>query len=244
MKVAVMGGTGMIGSQVVERLRASGHEVAGHSRSSGVDLVSGEGVTEAVAGIDVVVDVTNSPTFDAASVEFFRSSATHLIRESAKAGVGHLVVLSIVGVDEVPGMDYYKAKVLQEEIVKSGSIPYSIVRATQFMEFMRFLVSMAAQETPVRMPSTPVQPVTAREVAAVVTETAVNPPLRGTVDLAGPEVFPFDALGRITLAAEGDDREVVTDDSAGMLAVVPGDALTAKAGARLATTRYRDWLAS
>lgn len=242
MKVVVMGGTGMIGSQVVKDLREAGHEAVGYSRSSGVDLTTGRGVAEAVAGADVVVDVTNSPTFDAASVGFFRSSATHLVEESAKAGVGHLVLLSIVGVDLVPAMDYYKAKVVQEEIVKSGSVPYSIVRATQFMEFMQFLVSMAAEETPVRMPSTPVQPITAREVAAVVGEIAVNPPLRGTLDLAGPEVFPFDELGRITLAAGNDDREVVTDDSAGMLAVVPGDALTAKEGARLAATRYRDWL--
>ncbi|MCF2132179.1 MULTISPECIES: SDR family oxidoreductase [Streptomyces] len=242
MKVAVMGGTGMIGSQVVKDLREAGHEAVGHSRSSGVDLTTGRGVAEAVAGADVVVDVTNSPTFDAASVEFFRSSATHLVEESAKAGVGHIVVLSIVGVDLVPAMDYYKAKVVQEEIVKSGSVPYSIVRATQFMEFVRFLVSMAAGETPVRMPSTPVQPITAREVADVVGEISVNPPLQDTVDLAGPEVFPFDELGRITLAAGGDDREVVTDDSAGMLAVVPGDALTAGEGARLAATRYQDWL--
>ncbi|MCI4146607.1 SDR family oxidoreductase [Streptomyces albogriseolus] len=242
MKVAVMGGTGMIGSQVVKDLREAGHEAVGYSRSSGVDLTTGQGVAEAVADADVVVDVTNSPTFDAASVEFFRSAATHLVEESEKAGVGHLVLLSIVGVDLVPAMDYYKAKVVQEEIVKSGSVPYSIVRATQFMEFMQFLVSMAAQETPVRMPSTPVQPITAREVAAVVGEIAVSSPLQGTVDLAGPEVFPFDELGRITLAAAKDDREVVTDDSAGMLAVVPGDALTAGEGARLATTRYQDWL--
>ncbi|GAA2280990.1 LysR family transcriptional regulator [Streptomyces ruber] len=242
MKVAVMGGTGMIGSQVVEDLQEAGHEVAGYSLSSGVDLTSGKGVAEAVAGSDVVVDVTDSPTFDAASVDFFRAATSHLVEESAKAGVRHIVLLSIVGVDLVPGVDYYRAKVLQEDLLKAGPVPYSIVRATQFMEFVRFLVSTAARTTPVRLPSTLVQPIAAREVAAAVAEAAVNPPLRGTVDIAGPEVFPIDELGRVTLAAQDDSREVVTDDSAGMLAAVRGDALTAKEGARLASTHYRDWL--
>ncbi|MBK3626378.1 NAD(P)H-binding protein [Streptomyces sp. MBT49] len=243
MKFAVIGGTGRIGSQVVEDLRAAGHEAVPHSPSTGVDIITGQGLAEAVAGADVVVNLTNSPTFDEASLAFFRTSMDNLLAASEKAGVGHFVILSIVGVDQVPGLDYYRAKVLQEDLLKAGSVPYSIVRATQFMEFMDAVLSWTAEGDTVRLPRTPVQPIAAADVARFVAETAQGAPLGGVLDIAGPDRYPLDELGRLTLAARNDGRTVVTDDTAGMFAAVHGDVLTAPSGARIAPTRYRDWLA-
>ncbi|MFI5965628.1 SDR family oxidoreductase [Streptomyces asoensis] len=243
MKFAVIGGTGRIGSQVVEDLRAAGHEAVPHSPSTGVDIITGQGLAEAVAGADVVVNLTNSPTFDEASLAFFRTSMDNLLAASEKAGVGHFVILSIVGVDQVPGLDYYRAKVLQEDLLKAGSVPYSIVRATQFMEFMDAVLSWTAEGDTVRLPRTPVQPIAAADVARFVAETAQGAPLGGVLDIAGPDRYPLDELGRLTLAARNDGRTVVTDDTAGMFAAVHGDVLTAPSGARIAPTRYPDWLA-
>ncbi|WP_413101007.1 SDR family oxidoreductase [Streptomyces sp. Inha503] len=241
MKFAVIGGTGLIGSQVVKNLNAAGHEAVPHALSTGVDIISGKGLDEAVAGADVVVNLTNSPTFDEASPAFFKTSMDNLLAAARKGGVGHFVILSIVGVDQVPELDYYRAKVLQEEILAAGPIPYSIVRATQFMEFMDAVLSWTADGDTVRLPATPIQPIAAKDVAAAVTEAAVGGPLRGIRNVAGPEVFPLDELGRITLARKGDPRTVVTDPDAGMFAVVQGDVLT-DTGAQLAPTRYVDWL--
>ncbi|MBI0378587.1 SDR family oxidoreductase [Streptomyces albiflaviniger] len=241
MKFAVIGGTGLIGSQVVKNLNAAGHEAVPHALSTGVDIISGRGLDEAVAGADVVVNLTNSPTFDEASPAFFKTSMDNLLAAARKGGVGHFVILSIVGVDQVPELDYYRAKVLQEEILAAGPIPYSIVRATQFMEFMDAVLSWTADGDTVRLPATPIQPIAAKDVAAAVTEAAVGAPLRGIRNVAGPEVFPLDELGRITLAHKGDPRTVVTDPDAGMFAVVRGDVLT-DTGAQPAPTRYVDWL--
>ncbi|TMU94930.1 NAD(P)H-binding protein [Streptomyces sp. DASNCL29] len=241
MKFAVIGGTGLIGSQVVKNLHAAGHEAVPHALSTGVDIISGQGLDEAVAGADVVVNLTNSPTFDEASPAFFKTSMDNLLAAARKGGVGHFVILSIVGVDQVPELDYYRAKVLQEEILAAGPIPYSIVRATQFMEFMDAVLSWTADGDTVRLPATPIQPIAAKDVAAAVAEAAVGTPLRGIRNVAGPEVFPLDELGRITLAHKGDSRTVVTDPDAGMFAVVQGDVLT-DTGAQLAPTRYVDWL--
>lgn len=243
MKFAVLGGTGLIGSQVVKNLGAAGHEAVPHSPSTGVDLISGAGVAEAVTGADVVVNLTNSPTFDDASPAFFRTSMENLLDASARAGVGHAVVLSIVGVDQVPELDYYRAKTLQEDLLKAGPIPYSIVRATQFMEFVDAVLSWTADGNTVRLPRTPIQPIAAADVAAAVTEVAAGAPLNGVLDVGGPDVYPLDDLGRLTLTAKGDKRSVVTDDSAGMFAAVRGDVLTTRDGARIAATRYTDWLA-
>lgn len=243
MKFAVLGGTGLIGSQVVKNLAAAGHDAVPHSPSTGVDLISGAGVAEAVAGADVVVNLTNSPTFDDASPAFFRTSMENLLDASARAGVGHAVVLSIVGVDQVPDLDYYRAKVLQEDLLKAGPVPYSIVRATQFMEFVDAVLSWTADGDTVRLPRTPIQPIAAADVAAAVTEVAVGAPLNGVLNVGGPDVYPLDDLGRITLTAKGDQRSVVTDDSAGMFAAVAGDVLTTPDGAHIAATRYVDWLA-
>ncbi|MEU1616642.1 SDR family oxidoreductase [Streptomyces sp. NPDC008238] len=242
MKIAVIGGTGLIGSQVVKNLEAAGHEAVPHSLSTGVDLLSGEGVVEAVAGADVVVNLTNSPTFDEASPAFFQTSMDNLVAASEKGGVGHMVILSIVGVDEVPELDYYRAKVLQEDILKASSLPYSIVRATQFMEFMEATMSWTTDGDTVRLPRTRLQPIAAADVARMVAEVASGPPLNGTVDIAGPDVFPLEEIGRITIAAKGDGRGVVVDDTAGMFAVARGDVLVGGSDARIAPTHYRDWL--
>ncbi|MFF2327849.1 MULTISPECIES: SDR family oxidoreductase [unclassified Streptomyces] len=242
MKCAVLGGTGRIGSQVVQKLNAAGHEAVPHSLSTGVDVVTGQGLEEALAGVDVVVNLTNSMTFDDSSLEFFRTSMDNILAAGRKHGVGHVVVLSIVGADQVPGLDYYRAKVLQEDILKAGPIPYSIVRATQFMEFVDAVLSWTTDGETVRLPATPIQPIAARDVSDAVAEVAAGTPLNGTVDVAGPDVFTLDELGRITLNAHPDGRTVVTDDTAGMFAAVHGDALIAKGGARIAPTRYSDWL--
>lgn len=241
MKIAVIGGTGLIGAQVVRDLVDTGHEAVPHALSTGVDVISGQGVEEAVAGADVVVNLTNSPTFDDKSAAFFRTSMDNLLAASRKAGVGHFVILSIVGVDQVPELDYYRAKALQEEILTAGPIPYSIVRATQFMEFMDAAMSWTVEGDTVRLPATPVQPIAAKDVAQAVAEVAVGAPLGGVRNIAGPDVFALDELGRFTLSRRSDPRTVVTDPTAGMFAAVKGDVLTDR-NARIAPTRYTDWL--
>lgn len=242
MKCTVIGGTGLIGSQVVRGLSDAGHEAVPASLSTGVDLISGEGLDEALRGAATVVNVANSPTFDAASLDFFRTSMGNLLAAGERAGVGHQVVLSIVGVDQVPALDYYRAKALQEELLEQGPTPYSIVRATQFFEFMDAVLSWTSDERTVRLPATPVQPMAAADVADAVAEVAMGEPLRGIRNVAGPDVFRLDELGKVTLAAKGDGRTVVTDDSAGMFAAVEGDVLLGRADARLAPTHYEDWL--
>ncbi|MDT0457898.1 NAD(P)H-binding protein [Streptomyces sp. DSM 41527] len=244
MKIAVIGGTGLIGSQVVKMLTTAGHEAVPQAQSTGVDLLTGEGLPQALTGVDVVVNLTNSPTFDDASLAFFQKTMDHLLTAAEQADVGHVVILSIVGVDEVPDLDYYRAKVLQENVLKAGPVPYSIVRATQFFEFMDAVLTWTADEETVRLPATPVQPIASADVARAVADVAVGSPLRGIHSVAGADVFPLDELGRLTLAARGDRRTVTTDDTAGMFAAVPGDALLAKDDAHIAPTRYRDWISA
>ncbi|MEV0373327.1 NAD(P)H-binding protein [Streptomyces sp. NPDC050636] len=241
MKFAVIGGTGLIGSQVVKNLNAAGHEAVPHSQSTGIDVISGQGLDEAVAGADVIVNLTNSPTFDEASLVFFQTSMDNLLAAGQKGGIRHFVILSIVGVDQVPEVDYYRAKALQEDILTAGPIPYSIVRATQFMEFIDAVLSWTADSDTVRLPATPIQPIASKDVADAVAEVAVGAPLGGIRNIAGPEVFSLDDLGRITLSHKSDGRTVLTDPTAGMFAVVKGDVLTDK-DAHLAPTRYADWL--
>jgi uncharacterized protein YbjT (DUF2867 family) len=242
MKIAVIGGTGLIGSRVVKILQAAGHEALPYSQSTGVDLLSGQGLPEALRGADVVVNLTNSPTFDDASPAFFQTTMDNLLAAAGHAGVGHAVILSIVGAEQVPDLAYYRAKVLQEDILKAGPVPYSIVRATQFFEFVDAILSWTADENTVRLPATLVQPMAAADVAQAVADVSMGSPLRGTRDVAGPDVFPLDELGRITLAAHGDKRTVTTDDSAGMFAAAPRDVLVARDGAVIAPTAYREWL--
>ncbi|MBB5850653.1 SDR family oxidoreductase [Amycolatopsis umgeniensis] len=242
MKFAIIGGTGLIGSQVVRNLNEAGHEAVPHSPSTGVDLLTGQSLDTALDGADVVVNLSNSPTFDEASPAFFQTSMDNLVAAAKKAGTGHFVILSIVGVDQVPELDYYQAKTLQEDILKNSGVPYSIVRATQFMEFVGAVLSWTSDENTVRLPSTPIQPIAAADVAAAVSEVSAGKPLNGTLDVGGPDVYPLDELGRITLSAKGDARSVTVDETAGMFSAVKGDVLTTKDGARIAETRYLDWL--
>lgn len=242
MKLIVIGGTGRIGSQVVQKLTAAGHEAVPAALSTGVDLITGKGLDQALEGADVVVNVANSPTFDEASLDFFRTSMTNLLTAGERAGVRHQVILSIVGVDQVPQLDYYRAKTLQEELLRQGPTPYSIVRATQFFEFMDAVVSWTSDSDTVRLPATRLQPIAAADVVDAVVEVSTGTPLRGIWNVAGPDVFPLDELGRVTLAAQHDSRTVVTDDTAGMFAAVTGDVLIAGPDAHLAPTHYRDWI--
>ncbi|BEL09129.1 NAD(P)H-binding protein [Actinoplanes sichuanensis] len=242
MKIAVIGGTGLIGSQVVRLLTTGGHDVLPLSPSTGVDLLTGSGLPEALAGADVVVNLTNSPTFDEASPAFFRTTMENMLSAAASAGVGHAVILSIVGVDQVPELDYYRAKVLQEDLLRTGPVPYSIVRATQFFEFVDAILSWTSDENTVRLPATPVQPMAAADVARAVADVAAGAPLNGVRNVAGPQVFGLDELGRVALSARGDRRAVVTDPSAGMFAAVPGDVLIGRDDAVLAGTTFLDWL--
>lgn len=244
MKFAIIGGTGLIGSQVVRNLNAAGHEAVPHSPSTGVDILTGNGLDAALDGADVVVNLTNSPTFDDASPTFFQNSMDTLVAAAKKAGTGHFVILSIVGVDQVPDLDYYRAKTLQEDILKASGLPYSIVRATQFMEFVDSVLSWTADDKTVRLPSTPIQPIAAADVAAAVSEVSAGSPLNATLDVGGPDVYPLDELGRITLSANGDKRSVTTDETAGMFSAVRGGVLITQDGARIAATRYLDWIKS
>lgn len=242
MKLTVIGGTGLIGSQVARKLTAAGHQAVPAALSTGLDLITGEGLDQALDGADVVVNVANSPTFDEASLDFFRTSMTNLLAAGERAGVRHQVILSIVGVDEVPQLVYYRAKTLQEDLLRQGPTPYSIVRATQFFEFMNTLVSETADDTTVRLPGTRLQPIASADVAAAVAEVSTGTPLRAIWNVAGPDVFPLDELGRITLAARQDNRTVITDDKAGTFGGVTGDVLTAGPDAHLSLTHYRDWI--
>jgi uncharacterized protein YbjT (DUF2867 family) len=244
MKLTVIGGTGLIGSQVVQKLTAAGHEAVPAAPSTGVDLITGEGVDQALKGAEVVVNVANSPTFDETSLDFFRTSMNNLLAAGERAGVRHQVVLSIVGVDQVPQLDYYRAKTLQEDLLRQGPTPYSIVRATQFFEFVDAILSWTSDDTTVRLPATRIQPMAAADVVDAVVDVATGTPLQGIRNVAGPDVFALDELGRVTLAAKQDDRTVITDDEAGMFAVVTGDVLIAGPDAHLAPTRYQDWLQS
>ena len=242
MKLAVIGGTGLIGSQVVRKLTDAGHEAVPVARSTGVDLITGEGLDRALEGAAVVIDVSNSPTFDAASLDFFRTSMTNLLAAGERAGVRHQVVLSIVGVDQVPQLDYYRAKTLQEDLLGQGPTPYSIVRATQFFEFVDAVLSWTSDGDTVRLPSTPLQPIAAAEVVDTIVDVSTGTPLGGIRNIAGPDVFALDELGRITLAARRDARTVILDENAGLFGAVTGDVLTAGPEAHLAPTHYRDWL--
>lgn len=242
MKIVVVGGTGLIGSQVVALLRDRGHEAVAAAPSTGVDTLTGEGVDEALRGADVVVDVSNSPSFDTEpALDFFTRSARTLFAAERTAGVRHHVALSIVGVDRVPGYGYYEAKVAQENAVRDSGVPFSIVRATQFFEFIAPVMNMSTEGTEVRLPSTRLRPIASADVAAAVAEAAQGEPSNGVRDIAGPEVHGLDRLGEITLAAKPDGRTVVTDDTAGLFAGMP-DVLAGDGAAYLSAVRYEEWL--
>ncbi|MBC9718981.1 NAD(P)H-binding protein [Streptomyces sp. TRM66268-LWL] len=246
MKFAVIGGTGRVGQHIVRSLLAEGHEAAAHSRSTGVDLATGEGLRSALAGADVVIDAAQSAAADESAVAFFRTAAGQVLSAAAKAGVRHAVLLSVVGVGTLPGHPYYRAKSEQEQLYRSGPLPYSVVRATQFFEYLDEILSWTSDAAAgtVRLPSTPLQPVAAADAGRFVARLAAGDPLDGIREVAGPEVLPLDELGRTLLAARGDARRVLTDETAGPFASAPGRRDTAAEGAHLTATRLKDWLTS
>ncbi|MBV1950452.1 SDR family oxidoreductase [Streptomyces sp. BV129] len=242
MRIAVVGAGGFVGSRLVKRLRAKGHEVTGHDRSTGVDLLTGEGVPEALAGAAVVVNTIDAPSFDEAAVPFFRTTTQTLLRAADGAGVRNVVLLSIVGIDQVPDVEYYQAKLEQERLLEAGPVPYTIVRATQFMDFVEPIMSWTSSGDTVRLPTTRIQPVAIDDVVDALAEAATASPLNGIVNVAGPDVFQLDELGRLTLRAHPDGRDVIVDEDAGLFGQVPQDAVTAPPGAHIGTTSYEQWL--
>ncbi|SCE72020.1 Uncharacterized conserved protein YbjT, contains NAD(P)-binding and DUF2867 domains [Micromonospora coriariae] len=243
MKIVVIGGSGLIGSKLVSKLGAQGHEAVPASPKTGVNTLTGEGVGEVLDGADVVVDVSNSPSFeDAAVLEFFQTSTRNLLAAAAEAGVGHYVALSIVGSDRLPDSGYMRAKVAQEKLIAASGLPYSLVHATQFFEFVQGIIDAATEGDTVRLPPALIQPMAADDVASAVAEVTVGVPTNGTVEIAGPEQFRLDELGRHMLAARSDSRSVVTDPEARYFGTTLGErSLVPADGARVAGTRLDDW---
>jgi uncharacterized protein YbjT (DUF2867 family) len=215
MKIVVIGGAGLIGAKAVAILRQGGHEVVAASRKSGVDTVSGEGLGEAMAGAQAVIDVSNAPSSDAGAVlEFFETSSRNLLAADAAAGVRRHVALSIVGADRAPGQGYYRAKVAQENLIEASGLPHTIIRSTQFFEFLGAIADASTEGSVVRLPAGLLQPIAADDVAALVAEAALASPRNGTLEIASPERAPFNEIVARYLKAIGDPRAVVTDPEA------------------------------
>ena len=244
MKIVVIGGTGLIGSKVVKVLRDQDHEVIAASPSKGINSVTGEGLAAALADAQVVVDVANAPSWeDKAVLEFFETSGRNLVAAEVIAGVGHHVALSVVGTDRLLASGYFRAKMAQENLIKTSPIPYTIVRATQFFEFVAGIAQSATEGQTVQLPPVLMRPIAADDVAAVMAETALARPSNGTFDLAGPETIRQDDLVRQFLAATGDTRSVVTNPKALYFGLTVNDqSLTPGDNPRLGSTRFADWL--
>ncbi len=244
MKLVIIGGTGLIGSKLVTKLRAHGHEAVAAAPNTGVNTLTGEGLADALQGASVVVDVSNSPSFeDKAVMEFFTTSTRNLLKSASAAGVTHYVALSVVGTERIPDSPYLRAKNAQETLIKGGGIPYSIVHATQFFEFVNRIADEATDGTTVRLPPVLIQPMAADDVATAVARIAEGAPLNGTVDVAGPQQFRFDELIRQGLAARNDPREVVVDPHARYFGAELGERSLVPAGdARLGEIRFQEWL--
>ena len=246
MKIVVIGGTGLIGSKVITKLGALGHEAVAAAPNTGVNTLTGEGLSEGLKGAQVVVDVSNSPSFeDTAVMNFFQTSTRNLLSYEATAGVGHHVALSIVGSKLLPDSGYMRAKVVQEGLIKESPIPYTIVQATQFFEFTKRIADDATVNNRVYVPPVLFQPIAADDVASALCIVATSSPLNGTIEIAGPKAFRFDELIRQRLRALNDPREVVADPQARYFgaqlserSIVPGN------NARLGATRFEDWLSS
>jgi uncharacterized protein YbjT (DUF2867 family) len=244
MKILVIGGTGLIGSKLVEKLREDGHDPLAASPDTGVDTLTGEGLAEAITGAEVVVDVANAPDWDDAAVlSFFQTSARNLLAAETVAGVRQHVALSVVGADRLPDSGYLRAKLAQEHVVKTATVPYTILRATQFFEFIGRIADSNTVGDTVRLPPVQVQPEAADDVAAALADVAVSAPVNGTVELAGPERFRLDELARRVLRAHNDPRRVMADVHARYFdaelddhSLIPGD------NPRIAPTRFADWL--
>jgi uncharacterized protein YbjT (DUF2867 family) len=246
MKIVVIGGTGLIGSKTVAILRQGGHEVCAASLKSGVNIVTGEGLQEAIAGAQVVVDLANSPSFeDKAVLEFFATSGRNLLAAEAKAGVRHHVALSIVGIDRTPDNGYFRAKVAQEKLVEASGIPFTIIRSTQFMEFLGGIADSSADGNIVRLSPGLFQPIAADDVAAIVADVALAAPRSGVVEIAGPERAPFNEFVARYLKAVGDPREVVSDPEARYFGGrVEEYSLVPLNEARLGTVKFDTWFAT
>jgi uncharacterized protein YbjT (DUF2867 family) len=244
MKIVIIGGSGLIGSKLVTRLREQGHEAVPASPDSGVNTLTGEGLAEVLAGAAVVVDVSNSPSFeDAAVLKFFETSTANLLAAEAAAGVGHHVALSVVGSDRAPDSGYLRAKIAQEKLIRNSSIPYSIVRATQFFEFLKRIADEATDGNTVRIASVLFQPIAAEDVAKAVGRVAVSAPVNGIVEIAGPQQFRFDEFIRLGLGARQDPRVVIADPHARYFGTELGErTLVPGADARLGEIRFEEWL--
>jgi uncharacterized protein YbjT (DUF2867 family) len=244
MKIVVIGGSGLIGSKLVTKLDEQGLEAIPASPNTGVNTLTGEGLADALAGASVVVDVSNAPSFeDAAVLEFFDTSTRNLLAAEAAAGVGHHVALSVVGTERLTQSGYFRAKLAQETLIQESSIPYSIVRATQFFEFVDKIADDATDGTTVRLPPALIQPMAADDVAGALGRIAVGPPENGIVEIAGPDQFALDELIRDRLGTTGDPRQVVTDPQAVYFGITPGRrTLLPGDDAHIAQTRLEDWL--
>jgi uncharacterized protein YbjT (DUF2867 family) len=245
MKIVVIGGTGLIGSKVVNKLREHGHEAVAAAPNTGVNTLTAEGLTEVLKGASVVVDVSNSPSWDDAAVlKFFETSTRNLLTYEAAAGVGHHVALSVVGTDQLSESGYFRAKIAQEKLIKESPIPYTIVHATQFFEFLKGIADISIVDGKVHLPPVLFQPMAAEDVASAVAKVALGTPMNGIVEIAGPEQFRLDELVRRRLATLNDSREVIPDPKAlysgakvSERTLVPGN------NARLGETRFETWLA-
>jgi uncharacterized protein YbjT (DUF2867 family) len=244
MKIVVIGGSGLIGSKLVAKLDERGHETVAASPNTGVDTLTGEGLADAVAGAAVVVDVSNSPSFqDAAVLEFFDTSTRNLLAAEAAAGVGHHVALSVVGTERLTERGYFRAKLAQEQLIKSSSIPYSIVRATQFYEFLNSIAADATDGNTVRLPPALIQPIAADDVANALGRISLGPPLNGIVKIVGPDRFRLDELICAHISTTGDPREVITESDAAYFGITPGErTLLPGDDAHIAYNRFDDWL--
>ena len=244
MKIVVVGGTGLIGSKTVERLRKKGHDVVAASPNSGVNTITGEGLAGALAGAQVVIDLANSPSFEAkAALEFFKTSSRNLLAAEAAAGVGHHLALSLVGTGRLSENGYFLAKTMQESLIRHSSLPFTILRSTHSFEFIDALVRASADDDVVRLSPALVQPVASDDIAAALADLAVRLPLNGIVEVAGPELYPLDQLGRALLAARQDRRQVIADIHARYLGTELNDqSLTPCDHPRFAPTRFEEWL--
>jgi len=245
VKVVVIGGTGLIGSKVVARLGEHGHDAVAAAPNTGVNTVTGEGLAEVLQGARVVVDVSNSPSFaDDDVMEFFRTSTTNLLKAETEAGVTHHVALSVVGTERLQASGYFRAKQVQEDLIKASGIPYTIVHATQFFEFVKGLADGMTEDGTVHLPDAKIQPMVSDDVAAAVGRTAAGAPANGVVEVGGPETFQLEEFIRTGLTAQNDPREIVTDPKATYWgAELQETTLLPGPDARIAETKFADWLA-
>jgi uncharacterized protein YbjT (DUF2867 family) len=244
MTIVVIGGSGLIGKKLVNNLRQRGHQAVAASPSSGINTLTGAGLADALTGAAVVIDVANSPSFeDKAALAFFETSGRNLLAAEAAAGVRHHIALSVVGTDRLLASGYFRAKLAQENLIKASSIPHTIVRATQFFEFVGSIAQSATDGESVRLPPAMMQPIASDDVAAALADIAVEQPLNGTIELAGPESIRMDELVRRFLSATRDARKVTTDVHAGYFGTAVNDqSLTPGDNPRLGPTRFEDWL--